>query len=146
VHVADDTDDATRVGTRGPYPGYRDDDVLGGEAGVDTDCVAGVDPGAARQLEDASAPCVANALITASRAANAWRSAIGWNSRRRTISKPSSALAGRHEFSTRPKVFLSRSSATSPPSPPISMRDCGRAATNSAPGVALTASVTPGRR
>jgi hypothetical protein len=40
--------------------------------------------------------------------------AIGWNSRRRTISKPSSVLAGRHELSTRPKVFLSRSSATSP--------------------------------
>ena len=36
------------------------------------------------------------------------------NSRRRTISKPSSAVAGRHEDSTRPTTLRSRSSASRP--------------------------------
>jgi hypothetical protein len=37
---------------------------------------------------------------------------MGSNSRRRTISKPSSAVAGRHEDSTRPTTLRSRSSAS----------------------------------
>ena len=40
--------------------------------------------------------------------------------RRRTISKPSSALAGRHEDSTRPITLRKRSRASRPRMPPTS--------------------------
>ena len=49
----------------------------------------------------------------------AW-SAMGWNRRRRTISKLSSALAGRQEESIRPITFLRLAMACRPRSPPTS--------------------------
>ena len=48
----------------------------------------------------------------------------------------------RHDVSTRPNVFFSMASPTSPPSPPISTSDAGREATSSAPGSAFTASLS----
>ena len=70
-------------------------------------------------------------LTTASRsrASSAGRSS---NSRRRTISKPSSADAGLHDDSCRTITFLSRSSAALPASPPTSMSEAGIDTTSSA--------------
>ena len=82
------------------------------------------------------------AAITASRARKASGSVIGSNRRRRTISKPSSALAGRHVLSMRAKVCSSRRRASCPPSPPISMSLAGSEATTSTPGTAFAASVS----
>ncbi len=58
-------------------------------------------------------------LAVASRSARSAAS-TGWNSRRRTISKLSSAVAGRHDDSTRPITERSRRSASRPPVPPSS--------------------------
>src|SRR5258706_7678260 len=69
-------------------------------------------------------------------------SLIGSNRRRRTISKPSSALAGRQADSSPPKVFLSRLNASRPASPPISISEAGRLATTSTRGTARAASVS----
>lgn len=48
---------------------------------------------------------------------------MGWNSRRRTISKLSSAVAGRHDDSIRPMTERSRRRASRPPAPPTSMAE-----------------------
>ena len=54
-----------------------------------------------------------NLFMTRSRAG--WFSVSSWKSRRRTISKPSSAVAGRQVDSTREKVCFRR---VKPPRPP----------------------------
>ena len=76
----------------------------------------------------------ANARAVTSRFLN-WSPGSGSNSRRRTISKPSSAVAGRHEDSTRPTTFRSRSSASRPLMPPTSTSSacvCGEPALSEA--------------
>ena len=89
---------------------------------------------ASRHSDGNSLCCVpyisTNARATASRATNACLSVIGSNRRRRTISNPSSGLAGRQLDSTRPMAFFKRDNALWPQSPPISLSEAGMLTTN----------------